>query len=349
MTNNIATVSIIIPVYNVEKYLRECIDSITAQTFANLEIILVNDGSSDNSPAICDEYAKKDKRIIVVHKQNGGVAAARNSGIRIATGDYVTFVDSDDWLSPNAIERIITIQHKYNVDCVRMGYCNNDGQREQVAKIKIQNGVYRKQLFPKLIEHFIAGKEPCNPWILTINRRVLLKTNLFDEELLFFEDYCLYFELFSKINSIYITNEPIYHYRYITSGLSKSSNNYFNNMKASLIAHEKIKAILSKNDLYTEKVSKIADISHAISSSNYLFLIYKNNPGNSDALTRMFTFLNNDQRYKQITQNIGNKDMPYHMRTTIKYTQNGDLESLIKFFKKRVIASKIKDLIKGPR
>ena len=91
-------ISIIVPVYKVEKYLHKCIDSILAQTFKDFELILVDDGSPDNCGKICDEYAKRDNRIVVVHKENGGQASARNRGINIARGDYIGFVDSDDWI-----------------------------------------------------------------------------------------------------------------------------------------------------------------------------------------------------------------------------------------------------------
>ncbi len=97
-------VSVIIPVYNTEKYLGECIDSVLHQTYNDLEIILVDDGSEDNSGKICDDYAAKDGRIIVIHKKNGGPSSARNAGIRVATGDFLYFIDSDDYIAPNAIE-----------------------------------------------------------------------------------------------------------------------------------------------------------------------------------------------------------------------------------------------------
>ena len=91
-------ISVIVPVYKVEPYLRRCIDSIISQTYHNLEIILVDDGSPDNCGAICDEYAEKDTRVRVIHKSNGGLSDARNAGLDIMTGDYVAFVDSDDWI-----------------------------------------------------------------------------------------------------------------------------------------------------------------------------------------------------------------------------------------------------------
>lgn len=100
-------VSIIIPVYNVEKYIGECLDSIVKQTYRNLEIILVDDGSPDNSGSVCDKYADKDERVRVIHKKNAGVSEARNSGLEIATGDYIAFADPDDWLEKDMIEKMV--------------------------------------------------------------------------------------------------------------------------------------------------------------------------------------------------------------------------------------------------
>ena len=98
MSNN-PLITVIVPVYNVEKYLTRCVDSIINQTYKNLEIILVDDGSTDSSPAICDNYAKKDSRINVIHKQNNGASSARNAALDIASGDYIGFVDSDDYIN----------------------------------------------------------------------------------------------------------------------------------------------------------------------------------------------------------------------------------------------------------
>jgi len=114
-------ISIIIPVYNAEKHLDMCVDSIVNQTYKNIEIILVNDGSSDNSGAVCDKWAKVDPRIKVIHKQNGGVSSARNSGLEVATGDYVGFVDSDDSVKPNWIYDLIEMNSGFNADLITFG------------------------------------------------------------------------------------------------------------------------------------------------------------------------------------------------------------------------------------
>lgn len=109
-------VSVIVPIYNVEKYLSKCIDSITNQTLTNIEIILVNDGSTDNSGIIADEYAKNDNRIKVIHKENGGQGSARNIGIDLAIGEYIGFVDSDDWIDLDMYEKLYNKANKYNSD-----------------------------------------------------------------------------------------------------------------------------------------------------------------------------------------------------------------------------------------
>lgn len=111
-------ISVIVPIYNVEKYLSKCVDSIINQTYNNLEIILVDDGSPDNCPKICDEYAKKDDRIKVIHKENGGLSDARNAGMKIATGEYISFIDSDDYISNNFIETLYSAMKAENSDII---------------------------------------------------------------------------------------------------------------------------------------------------------------------------------------------------------------------------------------
>lgn len=116
MKNNNPLISVIVPVYNVEQYLKKCVDSIINQTYLNIEILLVDDGSTDNSGKICDEIKKRDKRIKVIHKENGGLSDARNTGLDIFKGEYVTFVDSDDWINEEYISYLYGLIKKYNVE-----------------------------------------------------------------------------------------------------------------------------------------------------------------------------------------------------------------------------------------
>ena len=115
-------VSVIVPVYNTEVFLQQCVQSIAAQSFRNLEIILVDDGSSDRSADMCDDYAQSDSRVIVIHKENGGAALARRAGLDAATGDYVTFVDGDDWLDVDMISQLVQVAQRDKADCVLCSY-----------------------------------------------------------------------------------------------------------------------------------------------------------------------------------------------------------------------------------
>ncbi len=118
-------ITVIIPVYNTEEYLRSCLDSIINQTYRNLEILVIDDGSTDLSPAICDTYAELDSRVQVIHKENQGVSASRNLGIEMATGDYISFIDSDDWLESESYEHLISCFVEHKVDAVIFEYFVN--------------------------------------------------------------------------------------------------------------------------------------------------------------------------------------------------------------------------------
>ena len=121
-------ISVIVPVYNVEQYLHKCVDSILDQTCRNLEVILVNDGSRDSSGRICDELAAKDPRVQVIHKKNGGLSSARNAGIEAASGTYLSFIDSDDWIEPDAYEHLLELMERYQVKLVSGGNYDVDGR-----------------------------------------------------------------------------------------------------------------------------------------------------------------------------------------------------------------------------
>jgi len=133
------TVSIIVPVFNMEDYLQRTINSIVSQTYNHLEIILVNDGSTDNSPNIIDEYASKDTRIKAIHKENAGIGSAYKAAFKIMSGDYVLFVDSDDWLELNAVENLIELAMKYNADLISFGIRAFNTKGEEVTLPTLKN------------------------------------------------------------------------------------------------------------------------------------------------------------------------------------------------------------------
>lgn len=214
-------VSVIVPVYNVEKYLKRCVESILSQTMENLEIILVDDGSTDQSGTICDEYAKKDSRIKVMHKKNGGLSSARNAGLAIAQGKYVGFVDSDDDIENIMYERMYETIEKENVDFVMSDYIRIPENGEIYLKtLEIEKGRYdrndiREKIFPQLIMGEDLEYGPLlSVWHCMYRTDFLRKYNLkFDEEVRWSED-----NIFSAFvgyyadSFYYLKGEGLYHY-----------------------------------------------------------------------------------------------------------------------------------------
>lgn len=148
--------SVVVPVYKTEQYLHRCVDSILNQSFRDFELILVDDGSPDACPEICEEYAKRDNRIKVVHKKNAGVAAARNTGLDVASGEYVTFVDSDDWIESNMYQRMVETAAEYDCDVVMCDCVKDFPDHSQVYSHDIRPGYYdyeqlKSEYYPHLL------------------------------------------------------------------------------------------------------------------------------------------------------------------------------------------------------
>ena len=148
-------VSIIVPIYGVEEYLNKCVDSIINQTYKNMEIILVDDGSPDKCPEICDEFKKQDERIKVIHKKNGGLSDARNAGIDIAHGEYFVFVDSDDWIESTMVEHLLSTCKKYNVEMAACARYITDGQSTSVTAFAGPERVYTAE---EALYEILSGK-----------------------------------------------------------------------------------------------------------------------------------------------------------------------------------------------
>lgn len=201
-------VSIIVPIYKVEPYLRRCIDSITSQTYTNLEIILVDDGSPDNCPQICDEYAGKDKRIVVVHKKNGGLSEARNVGLDICKGEYISFVDSDDWVNEKYIEKLLCFAAKENADIIIGENIRTEGN----SKLP-RESVFIKAYTSKEALHHLFGQ---NHIAFTVSWGKLYKRTLFKSVRFpvgkFYEDQFTTYILFYNAKKIIYTSEILYLY-----------------------------------------------------------------------------------------------------------------------------------------
>lgn len=232
-------ISVIVPIYKVEKYLRKCVDSIIGQTHQNLEIILVDDGSPDDCGAICDAYAAKDSRIKVIHKQNGGLSDARNAGLDIMTGEYVGFVDSDDWIEPEMYEKLLKNMKYFNAD-ISFGGVSDDLERDGVVKsVKVSD--YGEKTFAEsktdAIKRYFLGS-----WAAWDK---LYKASLFDNirypkgEIN--EDEAIVLHLLEQCRKVCYTSEIFYHYMrrqnsgsITMSGFSRKKLAWYNHCKSNL-------------------------------------------------------------------------------------------------------------------
>ena len=214
--------SVIVPVYNVEKYLKRCINSIISQTYTNLQIILVNDGSLDSSGKICDEYTKKDSRIIAVHQKNEGLSGARNTGMLFAKGEFISFVDSDDWIHPQMYERLMNVIKEYDLDMARSSVCKTDDQR------------YKNDIYPdsKIINKVLVGEQIFDLYFTEFLCKVVwnavykkcIVEGIYSPEHCHFEDNYVSGRYLYRSNRMMIINDILYYYWINPNGITNSKN-----------------------------------------------------------------------------------------------------------------------------
>ena len=268
-------ISIIVPVYNTEKYLRECINSLINQDYENIEIILVDDGSKDSSPNICDEYANKDKRIKVIHKENGGVSSARNAGIDASAGEWITFVDADDWVSNNYISSLYNVtDDKTDLVIGRTIAVKNkkeifDGYRgkktEEFSK-KRKDELYQSIFNDNIKINKYPHISTCSAKLI---RKVLITNNNlhYNKELIIYEDALFNIKAIYYSNIIKLIDEKIYFYRY--DGLSVTKSFDINTLSRYETVYKLFEKSLHNYDIDYEKyvnVFKIKNLNTILSA-----------------------------------------------------------------------------------
>lgn len=222
MVDNTPLISIVIPVYKTEQYLHQCVDSVINQTYRNLEIILVDDGSPDNAPRICDEYASGDERIVVIHQKNQGVSQARNSGIAVAHGEFIMFIDSDDWVDLEMCERMLAALTQYQAQASMCAYIREYPDNPLPRILHSENTVWDGRDFRRRICGPI-NEELRNPenldcyvmmWGKLYPYEAVRGITLTDLSLIGSSEDTLYnFEVFDRIARVVYLNQPFYHYR----------------------------------------------------------------------------------------------------------------------------------------
>lgn len=240
-------ISIIVPIYNVEKYLNRCIDSILAQTFTDFELILVDDGSTDNCIKICNEYAEKDNRIVVIHKENSGLSAARNTGLDIATGEYIGFIDSDDYIHPQMYEILYSKIIKSNCDLAISRFKKIYNNEDEFKEYNIDSIKYYK-LNSKEALNELCGNNSVQ-FVIACNK--LYKKNLFDklryEDGRYHEDEFIIHNLLYKCRDIVYIELDLYNYYQREGSIMK--NNSPKRIIDSLDAYESRMKFFYKNKM----------------------------------------------------------------------------------------------------
>lgn len=243
-----ALISVIVPVYNVEKYLRECLDSIVNQTYKNLQIILVDDGSTDTSGKICDEYAEKDKRITVVHQANQGAGAAKNTGLGLIKGEYFSIIDSDDYIDLSMYKKMISLMNQYNCEIAQCLLTNKYVNCQYENQYLSFSKKYIKQTSIEFLKNILSD------WKLALFAIKVFKTSLL-KDIRFpvgrkIDDEFFTYKLVCNANNIVSTSDSFYYYR-----MRKSS--VMNNNRKDRLIFDRIDCFVERYEYVSSRFPKL--------------------------------------------------------------------------------------------
>jgi glycosyltransferase involved in cell wall biosynthesis len=255
----VPAVSIIVPIYNISQYLQECLDSLLDQTFSDIEIILVDDGSTDDCPQICDAYEKKDSRVKVIHKPNAGLVSARKAGLRAAKGRYIGYVDGDDWIEPDMYARMYQTLTEQKVDIVMCGRYEDTMDVHRAVYQGLPEGRYdksalQKEVYPRMIVNgafFEWGLFP-GQWDKLFRRECLESFQMeVDDGISMGEDAACVYPCLLHAESIYVMRDCLYHYRQSTTSMVKKIGDAKTERKKYDILYHSVKMHLEEGkDIY---------------------------------------------------------------------------------------------------
>ena len=345
-------ISIIIPFFNADKYLKRCIESVISQSYDKLEIILVNDGSTDSSKTICDEYINKDSRIKLINKKNEGVAKARNEGIIKAKGKYIAFVDADDWLENDAIYKLYNMLLKGNVDIVRGNFFfENENGIYDFGKIDVfKNRKIEKDDFDSknvLIEKMFKGEIRAYVWLLLVKRDLLINNNIFFRpDIPYMEDTIFYIELLLNNTSIYMSDEKIYHYFYNSNSATKSPKRLKVNINSVLRVNRIIIEILNKKEeILPQNINFLCNTCF-ITIMNNFFRIYKSRIESNNQIKKELLEICNDKQLEYIMNNVKVRLIPFQYKIQYMILKRKKINLLLQYYKFSIFLSKIKHILK---
>ena len=257
---NTAEISVIVPIYKIEEYLPKCISSILKQSFTNFELILVNDGSPDNCPKICDDYARLDTRIRVVHKENGGLLSARKEGLRQSKGKYIAYVDGDDWVDEYYLDILYKLAVENNADLVKTGHFREFDGKIETIKPTVARKYNEHEIRTNVLPSAIYNGEFCGHGVSTyvwnkLFKKSILEKILYDipNEIVMGEDAAISYSYLSIAKSLVVSKIPLYYYRQRHDSIVKSIENpkteYYRLGLLMNFLKTKLSAVLGKENL----------------------------------------------------------------------------------------------------
>ena len=311
MENTLVTV--IVPIYNVEKYLRKCVDSILGQTYSFLEIILVDDGSTDSSSALCDEIKTKDERIKVIHKSNGGLSSSRNAGLKQAKGDYVLFIDGDDWINKNAVKKMYEAIKQSNADVVKCQYKEYENDNLITPKSTLNRNVLMdvENLEPQFFD-LLYKTNYCNTICKQLIKRSVMKNiNKVDENLNYCEDLACNLEIYKNMKSILFIPDELYIYNMNNSYKIQdfTTRDLIKEIKDTIYAYYSLFSSIKDFDIKNKKeYKKFA----AVKMIEKLIILISKLPETNISRVKFKIVLNNittDKRVEEIYKTLDGEDL----------------------------------------
>lgn len=312
-------VSIIVPIFNCQNYLNKGIDSLINQTYKSLEIVLVDDGSTDGSEKICDEYSQKDKRIKVLHQKNQGVSSARNNGLKSASGEYIFFMDSDDYLDANAIKELVAISSDNSLArlSIMRHFKNNSIKQEEK----------NNESTIAFINNIAESKEDGYCWGFLFERNKILSG--FDSNTSYMEDTLFLIRYLSQIENVVSTTESFYHYIDNSNGISSPKGNITLKIKD---------ALYSLSEINKEgKKLEIPNIDIKINIKKILITEYLMQNANKEQITEIVK----NKEIKNIV-NLKNNELSFRFKIFIHLLKKEKINLLLFYYKIRKILKKMK-------
>ena len=256
-------ISIIVPVYNVEAYLEKCLNSILGQTYQDIEVICIDDGSRDKSGFILSDYSKRDRRLRVISQENKGIASARNRGIKEALGEWIMFVDSDDWIDVTTCEKAISLTTKYNLDVVFWAYTREFANGKSVPRFLMNHDKLFDEKDVQILHRQILGplgvelRDPTllhswgTVWGKLYSRDAIWNTKFVDTKIIgSAEDVLFNIEVFTRVRRAFYINEAMYYYRKSNNSMTGGYNKYLNERWTNL--YQKMQDVITKYDLSSD-------------------------------------------------------------------------------------------------